>query len=141
MSRHLIFFCPGIPPKATAQGKGVFMAGGKPRFFEKKAQKAAGATLHAMLLPHRPSKPFDGPLRVSVTFLLPWRKTEKKAIRVRGRYPVAVRPDLDNYFKKLGDVMSTLGFWHDDGQIADLHLAKAYSDEPGISISISEITP
>jgi Holliday junction resolvase RusA-like endonuclease len=136
---NITFHIPCIPPTVTAQQKGAFAAkGGGVRFFKKKPVKQAENSLTALLYPFRPEKPMQGPLTLIVTLAYPWRKSEKKSrIKEFGSYPIETRPDVDNIYKMLGDVMTTLGFWSDDGQIANLHVGKVYSDSPGISINIT----
>jgi len=135
VSAELSFFIPCLPPKATAQQKGVFIAGGKPRFFKKKAQQQAENSFLALFQPHRPIHPIEGPLDLSVVLSFPWRKSEKKSIRKSfTTMPISTRPDLDNLFKAIADVMGTLGFWLDDGQISTLVLKKQYSNHPGIAV-------
>lgn len=121
-----------------AQAKGVMVIAGKPRFFKKAKIKQAENTWHALLAPHCPAEPFCGPLSLSVRLVYPWRKGESKK-RVAGHqlYPIETRPDIDNIFKMIADVMSTLGFWSDDSQIAQLNLSKNYGHKTGISIDIS----
>lgn len=135
----LTCFIPCIVPTATSQGKGVMVIGGKPRFFKKKRQQQAENSFFGLLQPHAPPQPFEGPLTLVVTLYFPWRKSEKKSV-VNGfaTYPIQTRPDLDNIFKAMADVMTTLRFWNDDGQISSLCLHKAYSDHPGIRISLTD---
>lgn len=136
----LKFFVPCHPPTVTAQQKGVCATkSGKIRFFKKASVKAAENSLHALLFPHRPDRPFSGPLTLVVDFRFPWRKSESN--RRRGAfalYPIETRPDVDNIFKGLADVMTTLGFWNDDGQISSLTVGKHYSEAPGIGITLSQ---
>lgn len=134
----IAFFAPCVPPTATSQGKGAFIAGKTIRFFKKTRQKQAENTLWAILQPHRPQDPFSGPLSLVLTFRYPWRKSERKAIQRRfSLCPIATRPDVDNLAKACIDVMTTLGYWRDDGQIASLCLHKEYADTPGISVTLT----
>lgn len=138
MSQSLSFFIKCLPPKATAQGKGVCMIGGKPRFFKKAPQKAAEGSLWALLQPWAPVEPFAGPVTLVVNFRFPWRKSEKKSV-VNGfrLYPIETKPDVDNLCKMLCDVMTGLRFWNDDSQISSLCIHKDYSDTPGIHINLT----
>lgn len=138
----LSFFVPCLPPTVTAQQKGAFaMPGGGVRFFKKKKVQQAENAIWALMKPHVPSDPLAGPLLLSVTFSYPWRKSEtKRVIAGYAAYPIATRPDVDNIAKSLLDVMGTLRFWNDDGQIADLTLRKEYSDKPGITIHLTHAT-
>lgn len=49
------------------------------------------------------------------------------------------KPDCDNAVKLLQDVMTSMGFWADDSQIACLQVEKKYSEYPGIDISIGRL--
>jgi len=135
----ITFFIPCNPPTATAQQKGAFaMRDGGVRFFKKAKVKQAENSLYALLLPHRPESPMKGPLTLVVGFHFPWRKSEsKRRMKEFAAYPIETRPDVDNIYKALGDVMTTLGFWNDDGQISSLCVHKLYSDKPGISINLT----
>jgi Holliday junction resolvase RusA-like endonuclease len=139
---QLSFFIPCIPPSTTSQQKGAFsLKTGGVRFYTKAKNKAAGNLYAALLMPHVPGKPLLGPLCVLVEFVLPWRKTEKKAVRKTFMlYPCATRPDCSNRIKQLEDVMTSLGFWEDDGQISSLSVRKMYGNSPGIGISIASAT-
>jgi Holliday junction resolvase RusA-like endonuclease len=135
---NLSVFIPCNPPTATAQQKGVFVAGGRPRFFKKKRVKDAEMTWHQLLAPHTPPEPMEGPLALVVRLAYPWRKSEsKRRISRYMRYPIETRPDIDNLFKLLADVMTTLRFWNDDSQIASLSISKEYSSKPGVHITLT----
>lgn len=127
-----------IPPKTTSQQKRLVMVGGKPRFFKKKEMENAEATLAALLQPHRPAKPFTGPVTFYAAFTWPWRTSDSKKVRAQGSAWLPVRPDLDNLVKHLKDVMTSLAFWHDDGQIVILTCSKQVGDHPGIHLIISD---
>ena len=139
MAALVSFFVACEPPKTTAQQKGVAFTGGRPRFY-KKAKVAATETLYSLLLrKHAPKAPLGGPLQVWVEITFPWRKGDSQAVRrLWKRIPHPVRPDADNLEKTLLDVMSKLGFWSDDAQVADLRLRKFFGDVPGIGIAIGE---
>ena len=49
------------------------------------------------------------------------------------------RPDSDNAQKILQDVMTQLGFWHDDAQLAVTMTSKYYSSVPCLTIMISQL--
>lgn len=142
MSQQLSVFIPCLPPKTTAQQKGAFATkSGGVRFFKKRKTRLAEQTLWALLQPHAPAKPFDGPLCLVIRITYPWRAAEKKT-RIRGHslYPIETRPDIDNLYKMIGDVMTTLRFWNDDGQISSLSIKKTYGDLPGIHINLTADT-
>jgi Holliday junction resolvase RusA-like endonuclease len=133
------FFCPCIPPRATAQQKGVCLAGGRPMFYTKRKVQRTQDLFYGLFLAHRPPCPFNGPLRVVVVITFPWRKGETKANRARGWMPMPVKPDWDNLAKTPFDTLSKLSFWCDDGQVFDGRLIKGWGDRPGVRVSIEEV--
>jgi Holliday junction resolvase RusA-like endonuclease len=135
--KELRFSLPIVPPKTTAQQKGVFVCGGKPRFFEKAGVKGAREAYFALLAPFRPPVPMLGALQVSVEFHHPYRKSERSAIVQEG-IPIAhdKRPDLDNQLKLFLDCMTRLQFWLDDGQISWLQARKLWSARPRIDVYV-----
>lgn len=138
MSQQVSVFIPCNIPTVTAQQKGAFAVNGKVRFFKKKKVAESEKTFHALFLPHRPAKPFEGPVCLIIGLIFPWRKSEKKSrMKEYSRYPMEVRPDLSNLIKTIEDVLTTLRFWNDDGQISTLKICKSYGDNPGITLNIT----
>jgi Holliday junction resolvase RusA-like endonuclease len=118
--------------------KKVAMIAGRPRFYKPAKVKAAENTLWAILQPHAPAEPFCGPLTLVLTMGFPWRKGEKKSrIKHFASYPIETRPDLDNLFKAIADVMTGLRYWNDDSQLSSLCLHKHYTDTPGLTINLT----
>lgn len=138
MNKSISIFIPCLIPTVTAQQKGVFVTGGRARFFKKKAVKQSENTFHALFHPHVPPQPFTGPLCLVLRLGFPWRKSEKKS-RIAGfrRYPIETRPDCSNLVKSIEDVMTTMRFWNDDGQISSLSVSKFYTRRPGITINLT----
>ncbi len=147
MSRLLSFFIPCVPPKGTAQGKGlhvVRLADGRlmPVMFKKKPTKAAENDLVSLLAPRAPETPFTGPLWLTVGLFFPWRKGEgKRALKEFSAVPIETKPDCSNLIKMLEDAMTRLNFWKDDSQNAGLTVTKYYSDTPGIFVDIESMVP
>ena len=107
---------------------------GKPVQYEPPALVAARGKLMAHLAKHRPSQKMGGPLRVVVKWLF-YNKQKKR----HGQYKETI-PDLDNMEKLLFDVMTNLGYWHDDAQICSKITEKLWTCEtPGLWISIKLI--
>ena len=125
------FFMPMEPPTSTHQLKQVRVVSGKPQFYEPSKVADARAKLTAHLSKHCPDAPLEGPLRVMIKWLFP---TDQK--HEDGEYK-DTRSDLDNLAKQILDVMTMLGFWSDDAQIASLILEKFWADTPGIFIRIT----
>lgn len=136
----MLFVLNIIPPRATHQsGQEILRGGwGKRRIGTKPGSKweTARRVLTAEILPHKPSYPAEGPLKLSVLWVWPWNSHHTKAQKAKGEIPCGKLPDCDNLNKGLQDVLTRLRFWNDDGQIADLHFRKRYGDRPRIEIEI-----
>lgn len=79
---------------------------------------------------HRPVKPLEGPLAITLMFFI------QKPKSVKREFP-CVRPDIDNFQKSAIDALK--GFWKDDGQICEVRAVKRYSDQPMIFVKIAPI--
>ena len=134
------FFVSCVPPKSTHQAAlrilkrhdGKMFVG---KFATSKGKQVEGELL-TLFVPYRPPAPMQGPLMLSVHWIYPWRKSEKKVNIERGIIPCDVRPDCDNLAKFVCDIMTRLGFYGDDGQIAVLKFSKSWGQKPGISVHI-----
>ena len=124
------FFMPMIPPTITAQQHKVAFLNGKPVFYDPPELKAAKAKLEAHLAQHRPKKPLEGPLTLSVIWIFPTGGKHKDG------EPKITKPDTDNLQKALKDILQKLGFFKDDMQIYFENCMKLYGDTPGIDIAI-----
>lgn len=127
-----------IPPTTTAQQKGAFVVNNRVRFFKKKKTQQAEASLIDLLKSYVPEKPHEGALKVCITFVYPFRKSEKKADMIAGEMCHTSRPDFDNLSKMFCDVMTTLCFWRDDGQISDGRIIKRRGITTCISVVIQQ---
>ena len=131
-----------IPPRATAQQKGVFIAGGRPRFFKKKKQASEERNTVALLVAAKPKEfvPFAGPISVSLCLVWPYRKSEKKSAVAAGiELPMDVRPDADNLAKMMLDAVGAAGFWRDDAQVATLTIRKLWGPVGHWTLAIEPI--
>ena len=128
-----------IPPTATAQQKGERVVNGYIRHYKKKNVAAAEAVLRDALLPYVPEAPIENTgIRFEASWLFPYLKSAKKHRPGQIMHKIT-RPDTDNLNKMLKDVMTDMGFWKDDALICTEIITKAYSDEPGIIISVEEV--
>ena len=128
-----------IPPTATAQQKGERVVGGYIHHYKKKNVAQAEAILRDALLPYVPEAPIaDKPICLEVYWLFPFPKSARKHEPGVPRCKIT-RPDTDNLNKLLKDVMTDMGFWKDDALICIERIAKYYTDEPGIQISIRQM--
>ena len=131
-----------IPPKATHQASARILKRRDGTSFVGKMQNSKGKAVQrdllALLHPHAPAQPFEGPLKVKVAWCYPWRKSEPKKNRLAGSKPCDTRPDVDNLAKMFLDICSRL-FWVDDSQISSLTFSKWWGDHPGIALEILEM--
>ena len=130
-----------LPPKATHQGSSMIMKRKDGSSFVGRPGNSPGAkakkSLVQLLMAHAPEKPLEGPLRVSILVVWPWRKSEPKYRRALRAAPHFVKPDLDNYAKLLLDALADAAFFATgDQQESHLNLSKAWSDVPGIWFTI-----
>ena len=135
------FWIDCIPPKSTHQASAMIMRNRKTgQQFVGMAQSSKGKKIQKELLtlfaPHRPPKPYQGPIYLQVKWVYPWRKSEPKKNRALGRIPCDTLPDADNLCKLVLDLMTRLGYWNNDSQIAQLRFVKEWGDTPGIGIGI-----
>ena len=82
------------------------------------------------------------PILVDLKIYKPMLKSFSKIKRSKankGDLRPTAKADADNYAKGILDSLNGL-FWHDDGQIVDLHIGKYYSDNPRIEMEIREIS-
>lgn len=134
MTIRLDFFVAMEPPRTTHQTKEVVVVKNKARFYEPPKLVAARSKLKAHLAKHRPEKPLEGPIRVLVKWLFQTKNNNE-----HGTYKIT-RPDCHNMNKLLFDVMTDLGFWHDDAQICSEHIEKFWTTAvTGIFIQIEAI--
>ena len=131
-----------IPPKHTAQGgKRILKTRDGRLFIGKKTDSKAQQTENELLMmfyPFRPEKPIVGPLKLEVGWFYPYRSLEPKKNRGKCIW-CDKRPDADNILKFVCDIMTRLGFWLDDGQIADLRFKKCWDEVPRIEVYIQSL--
>ena len=94
----------------------------------------------SLLHPFRPVKPYDGALRLGISYCLPLLKNEKKAIKEVGWTTHSKRPDCDNICKMFQDTMGKLLFWTDDSRVVHLTFRKYRSESPGIGVTLEHVT-
>lgn len=115
-------------PSGTSQMKRTNRRTGV--FFDAPSVAKARRIYKEKLEPCKLEKPIEG--AVAATFIFKYSTKTKKKI---GTYKTS-RPDTDNLVKLLIDVMTGLGFWKDDAQIAELRIIKKYSRTACIDMSI-----
>ena len=87
-----------------------------------------------MMKKYRPEQPSDKPIRLTVIFYFDIKRPKK----IWGTYKTT-RPDVENFYKEIADVMTELGFWKDDSLIVDLRLVKYYAEQATIYIKVEEL--
>ena len=127
------FFMPMIPPTKTHQEKQVRVVNGKPVFYEPAELKMVRSKLTAHLAGYKPDQKYTGPIRLITKWCFPIAGKH-----VNGEYKTS-KPDTDNLQKMLKDVMTDVGFWKDDAQVASEITEKFWADKPGIYIRIEEL--
>lgn len=134
---------PGIPPTATAQGKGIGRRrDGRPFVYTKKPQQREEANAFAVLAQSRTdAPPVEGPCACFVYLVFPYRKSERKSIVKAGvEVPMAQKPDADNAIKAaVLDVLTKLQVWRDDKQCSLLLVGKARGPSPFWAVRVEEL--
>lgn len=125
-----IIWLPGQPARVTHQS-GTRYANN--RTYKTKTLKNWESRLREEMAPYAPKEPLNGAIRLKATFA--YRAAKKSDI---GKWKLT-RPDTDNSVKTLKDVMTKLGFWIDDSQVAFEICKKIWTDDPGITIEIEEL--
>lgn len=94
--------------------------------------------LFGSLAEYVPEKPFEGPVRLTLSVKFPYNKgTSKK--RMASDSAHTTKPDLDNILATVQDVMQTMRFFTADAQIADVAAKKWRSTDPGIVITLEAL--
>lgn len=129
------------PPKGTSQQKGVFVTGGRARFFKKKTVADAESLYMSELakVGINSDDMLTGPIACEIIFTWPYRKSETKR---RQALPFAMhdkRPDADNTAKLLLDCMEKEGFYKQDSEISILTIEKRWGLDPSVQVDLWEL--
>jgi Holliday junction resolvase RusA-like endonuclease len=82
--------------------------------------------------------PLEGPLALTLIFVLPRPASKRWKKRAMPREPHTSRPDTDNLVKSIKDSLTKL-IWNDDSQIYDLRACKviaAGDEQPHVEVVI-----
>lgn len=125
-------------PKGTSQMTGQRMtANGIHHYVRKNVRTQADiyryAILEALRDADREVPHYEEAVFLNVTFFY-----EIKAKKRWGQWKTS-KPDCDNAVKLLQDVMTKMGFWKDDSQIARLMVKKVLAERPGILIEAGRL--
>ena len=122
------------PP--TAKGRPRFTRLGR-AFTPEKTRQAEGYIRH-QIVEQAGMLRLEGPLRVTVACFMAvpgsWSQV-KRAKALTGAVHHIGRPDLDNLAKAVLDAANGY-LWCDDAQIVALVLSKAYSERPGVCLTV-----
>lgn len=100
--------------------------------YEDRELKEVRIMYRNLLVRHVPDEPIEGAVRLVVKWCFP------KGRHQDGSYKIT-KPDTDNLNKMLKDVMTELGFWKDDSQVASEIIEKFWAEVPGIYIEIKKL--
>jgi Holliday junction resolvase RusA-like endonuclease len=94
----------------------------------------------------RPFDKFEGPLRVTCSFLMPrtqahyGKKKGVKYLKDTAPHWHITKPDATKLFRSTEDAISDAGVWYYDSQVAVQDIKKIYSDDfTGATITIEEL--
>jgi crossover junction endodeoxyribonuclease RusA len=137
------FFVPGVP--ATAGSKRAFYNKhtGKAMIVDTCNNKPWRGTVQVFAQQAYSGPLLDGPLRVSLEFQMPRPKghyrTGKRSNELKDNAPKyhTSKPDVLKMARLVEDALTGV-IWKDDSLICVECLSKEYSEEPGVTIRISE---
>jgi Holliday junction resolvase RusA-like endonuclease len=134
------FVVPTEAKSLQSSGRKVMCKGGRAVFYKSQDAKAWIKVVGFYANPHVPAQYIQGPISLSLTFVMkrPVALNGKKFNQ--GRIPFDKRPDTDNLCKGFTDAL--VGFWMDDSQITELHASKYYAakgEMPKIEVTIKQI--
>lgn len=128
-------------PTAQARARHGRTKSGLHVTFKSANQRANERTLEALLAPHAPRSPLQGPLVLEFVAALPVGKSDSKKLReakLTGLVAPEKKPDLDNILKNLMDCMTRLQFWTDDVQVVCLRCEKIYAEQGYWDVALFE---
>lgn len=137
------FHVPGIPkaqprPRAFAKKFGdKYQA----RVYDAKTAEGWKSQIAIAARTSIPTSPIDGPIRVDIDFIFPRPQRLMRKADVDGEIFHESKPDRDNLEKAVLDCLTTLAFWHDDGQVCDGRVRKLYQAKGGFTGARIRIEP
>lgn len=132
----------GDPPETTHHAKKIVKAGRFSRLADTDELKAAISVWEARLLPHRPTDPVKGAVRLTIhaVFAVPKNQQDTKAKAARfedmGLVAKVSKPDCSNFAKTLEDRLVALGFIEDDKAVYQLTVSKWWGKHPRTTVTI-----
>ena len=141
MSTRISFSESCVPPKTSHHAKRIIRVKGHARLGDKPELTAAKSFWDALFLQHRPATPLVGPLLLWITLTWPWNTSDSKKTRANGWVYHDTAPDVDNMTKTLMDSMARCAYFNRDSQVACLQIDKYRGDNPGIEVTLGELSP
>lgn len=135
------FFVPMVPEPKQSDRTRIVEGNGK-RFihhYQPAKVRRFADQIAVFCAQHRPDKPFEGPVGLSLVFVFPWLKRHGKKIRAQGHVWCDVKPDMDNLEKQVCDALQKTAFFVNDSRIAFKSSFKAWGDKPGICVTVFEL--
>lgn len=130
-AKEINFVLPVQPARVTHQSGTRYKAGGGT--YKTHELRSWERQLAVELKPYVPDKPMDGAIHLEVDFVFRGCKSKDW-----GHYKIT-KPDTDNLVKTLKDVMTRMGFWHDDAQVAFEIVTKMWSNRGCIVVAVREL--
>jgi Holliday junction resolvase RusA-like endonuclease len=130
-----------LPPKAQKRDR-IGSRAGHGFSYKDKGQRLEEDKLITLMYQHRPPRPLEGPLILSVNAFLPIPQSKSKkwkAEALAGTVRPTTKPDCSNLVKNLEDVMNGV-FFRDDCQLVGLGISKFYGEPARWEISLREVT-
>lgn len=128
------FFVPMKLPTITAQEQKIGIAkNGKPYKYDPSELKAARVIFRDHLRKFAPPEPISGPIKLQTIWCYPCNTTHPEPAWK------TTKPDTDNMVKLLKDVMTKLGFWHDDAQVTLEIIQKIWDNRSGLYVSLEAL--
>lgn len=124
-----------VPPQVTAQQKRVARTPKGLRFFKPERLAREETTWAALLRPHVPDVPMDGPLAIRIRMVYPHRASTPKRDRDK-LLPKTTKPDGANASKHLEDTLTRMRFVVDDALFVDTRIQKLFGPEAAVGIGI-----
>lgn len=128
------FFVPMKLPTTTAQEQKTGVSKNrKPYKYDPPELKAARALFRDHLAKFATPDPLDGPIKLQTIWCYPLSTAHPEPAWK------TTKPDTDNLVKLLKDVMTKLGFWHDDAQVALEIIEKIWDKRSGLYVSVEAL--
>lgn len=120
-------------PVAQGRPRAFRAPGGHVRLYDPATSRDWKRTVLAQVLAVKPERPADGPVAMTLVFVLP----RPKSLPKRVEHPTT-RPDLDNLTKAIKDALRGV-VYRDDSQVVQLAARKVYGAAPGVEIRVAPV--